>query len=222
MAITAFKRPEYLTEVLTSLKETSPSDFTLFIGAEPVSADVIKICKSIDFLPTILTINSKVLGVRENPFQTMKRAFDAGFDFVWKLEDDVVLSPDAAALVDAFAKFDRRDEYLCLNLYNPSSWGDEETVYASKGFNALSLAITRSRWDKFFIPNYHSDKRGWDWSMIGLLQRTHLTNLTPALSRSHHIGRAGGTHYRPDQHDHMYVNNPWKQDKSISEFKFKP
>jgi hypothetical protein len=221
ISLTAFKRPEYLTQVLDSLKVNDISDFTLFIGVEPVSPDVIKICRSVDFINKSVTINHKILGVKDNPFQTMQRAFNSGFDIVWQMEDDVVVSPDAADLVRAYSSYDNKDDYLCLNLYNPSSWDDQETIYASKGFNALSMAITRAQWDKYFIPNYHTDKRGWDWSMIGLLQRTHLTNLTPALSRSHHIGREGGTHYRADQHDHMYVGNKWKQSSTKNEFVFK-
>lgn len=222
IALTAFKRPEYLTQVLDSLKSNNTSLFeTMYLGIEPVSTDVMKVCSNIDFIPTVRTINHKILGVRDNPFQTMKRAFDAGFDLVWQLEDDVVLSPDAAELIEAYSKYEHKNNYLCLNLYNPSSWDEPETVYASKGFNALSMAITKEQWNTHFAPNFYSDQRGWDWSIIGLLQRTHLTNLTPALSRSHHIGRDGGTHYRPAQHDELYIHNPWKQDSLPVEFKFK-
>jgi hypothetical protein len=221
ICLTAFKRPEYLSQVLSSLQKNDTSDMTMFVGVEPVSPEVIKICKSIDFIKTNITINPRILGVKDNPFQTMSRAFDAGFDMIWQMEDDVLVSPDAADLVRAYSEYNRRDEHLCLNLYNPSSWNDPETVYASKGFNALSLAISKQQWKDHFVTNYHADKRGWDWSMIGLLQRTHLTNLTPALSRSHHIGRDGGTHYRPEHHDHMYVGNKWNQSDARIDFRFK-
>lgn len=221
LALTAFKRPQYLQQVLESLRRNSVSDYTLFVGVEPVSAEVIKVCKSIDFLPTDITINSKILGVRENPFQTIKRAFDAGSDVVWQLEDDVVLSPDAAGLVESYLAFDRKDDFLCLNLYNPDSKADDENaIVASQGFNALSLAITRQQWERYFIPNYHVDSRGWDWSMTEFQKRANVSNLTPAMSRSHHIGRDGGTHYRAAQHDEMYIHNKWKQSGATVEFRF--
>lgn len=221
ICLTAFKRPDYLRQVLDSLKSNNDiSDFTLFIGIEPVSPEVIRLCRSIDFIPTEITINSRILGVKDNPFQTIKRAFDAGFDLVWQMEDDVIISPDAANLVNTYANLDRKEEFLCLNLYNPDSYDDDNRIYPSKGFNALSLAITKDQWKKFFEPNYHIDHRGWDWSMTGLLERSSLNNLTPALSRSHHIGRDGGTHYRPAQHDKLYVGNKWKQNSDKAEFRF--
>ena len=221
LALTAFKRPQYLQQVLESLRRTGASDYTMFIGVEPVSSEVIKVCRSIDFLPTEITINSKILGVRENPFQTIKRAFDAGYDAVWQLEDDVVLSPDAANLVGAYLEFDRKDDFLCLNLYNSDSKVDDEhNIIASKGFNALSLAVTRTQWENYFVPNYWIHPSGWDWALTEFQKKANVSNLTPAMSRSHHIGREGGTHYRAAQHDEMYIHNKWKKEGKVTEFKF--
>ncbi len=221
IALTVYRRPQYLRQVLESLKQNTGLDqYTLFIGAEPVDAQVIKICQDIDFIKTDLKINPKVLGVRDNPFQTMQRAFDSGADLVWQMEDDVVLSPDASRLIDQYYALPQKEKYLCLNLYNPDSTDDRSSVVPSKRFSALSMAITRKQWDTYFKPNYHKDARGWDWSIDGLLKSTPLNTLLPSLSRSHHIGREGGTHYRPKEHDHLYVDNLWYQGDEQLEFHF--
>jgi hypothetical protein len=221
MAITAFKRPAYLCQVLESVKKNDISDYTLFIGVEPVSAEVIKICRDIDFVPTNMVVNPKILGVKENPFATIKRAFDWGADVVWQLEDDVVVSPDATKLIDSYLSLEDKNKYLCLNLYNPDSTGEDGVVISKMGFNALSFVATKSQWDNYFAPNYHVDKRGWDWSMTAFQTAQNLPNLTPTLSRSYHIGREGGTHYRPAMHDSMYIHNKWNQSGICEAFAYK-
>lgn len=224
LALTAVRRPAYLKQVLDSLRGQDLADYVLYIGIEPISAEVIKICKEIDFVKTNITINKQVLGVKENPFQTIKRAFDDGADLVWQLEDDVVLSPTAASLVNAYYEFKNKDNFLCLNLYNPASQqgADPGLIVKSKGFNALSLAITRHQWQNWFAPNYHNHKSGWDYSFIELLSKRDLFNLTPALSHSEHIGRddATSTHYRQRLHDPMYLNKPWKSSSEEVVYKF--
>jgi hypothetical protein len=211
MALTAFNRPGYLREVLYTLANNAGLEkYTLHVGLEPANADVVKVCDGIQFMPTVIHRNPHSLGVAHNPYNTIKTIFDTtDVPGVLYLEDDVILSPDAVRLATWYLEHPERDKYLCLNLYNHDSKADADPgqIYPGTGFSALCLAVTRHNWKTHFEPNWYRDGAGWDHSVTGLIAEKKLQVLLPAISRSHHIGREGGTFYTT-AYDHIYCNNP--------------
>lgn len=227
MTLTVHKRPEYLAKVLDSLKANSNlQDYKLFLGIEPGDDTVVDICKSIDFMDVDFHLNVVKLGVRNNPYMTLTRAFNAGSDFNVYLESDVVVSPDMTKLTDWYLKQDHTD-IMSLNLwysnneqfFKESQFEGESDIVKSKNFNALGLAITKTQWEQYLKNTWMLHKSGWDHSFIEKLKNEKLYTLTPKLSRSHHIGRDGGVHYRAQLHDHLYVNNIWNQTDKVFEYK---
>lgn len=220
MTMTAFRRADYLKTVLKSLeKNPGTENYVLHFGVEPVDQNVINVCKSVQFMRTVVTVNPERLGVLKNPFELLRRTFDTGVDGVLYLEDDVVLSPDAVAMASWYFNQPTANNYICLNLYNHDSVpsADPAALFGGDKFSALGIGITRHQWKTHFEPNWEVDKRGWDFSITGLLA-SGMKVLQPRYSRSHHIGREGGIHYRAVLHDKMYVNNAlWTG--TVSDFK---
>lgn len=210
MAMTAFNRPGYMREVLYTLANNAGlEDYTLHFSLEPVNPEVIATANAVQFIPKVVHVNSRSLGVTNNPYTMLKRVFEttdvAG---VLYLEEDVTLAPDAVKLATWYFQQPTRNNYLCLNLYNPDSHADAnpEELVSSLSFNALGVGITREQWNTHFNPGWHKNPAGWDWSLIDIAKTVPC--LMPRISRSHHIGREGGTYYDASRHDAIYCPNP--------------
>lgn len=220
MTMTACNRPNYLKEVLDSLsKNAGIEKYTLHFGVEPINVDVCIVCNEVSFIKKEVTVNQKVLGVRNNPYETLERAFKKGYDAVLYLEDDVLLTTDTVNLADWYFKYEKANDYLCLNLYNhdSSATGDPKAVIAGDKFSALGIGITRHQWYTHFKPNWYVHPSGWDFCFTDLVNQG-LKVLQPEISRSHHIGRFGGTYYRAHMHDDMYAYNPMYKGTPITDF----
>lgn len=209
MAMTVNNRPGYLQEVLTSLSNNRFLDsFTLHFGLEPGNKEVARVCEKTDFISKQLHVNRHHLGDLENPYQLLTRTFEMGYEAVLYLEDDVVLAPDAVDLALWYLKQTALvAQTSCLCLYNTGSGegGDAARVVVSPppAFSSLGFVITKAQW-QVMQPLWHKDGRGWDW---GICFGGRVPIAQPCVSRSHHIGRQGGTHYVAHEHDPAYVGN---------------
>jgi hypothetical protein len=219
ISITAWKRPEYLQQVLASIKACKHvEEYELFLSLEPGCEDTLKLANSIDWIKTHVRVNKTKLGVRENPYSTLEWVFQSGSIFNVYVEEDVVLAPDALVLANWFLNSQNERDWLCLNFLDyQSSEKEPLLVRGSKRFNALGICIKLHAWNKWFRKNWFNDKLstkvfskhcyGWDWSVSALLAtQKNLLTLTPALSRSNHIGRLGGVHASADFHDATFGN----------------
>jgi hypothetical protein len=216
ITITTYRRPHYLREGLASIEAAKPEGYILCFGIEPGCDEIVQIARGVQFIETRITINPQILGVRRNPYTTLRRVFKEGSTFNIYLEEDVVISPDTFFLASWFQALPERDRYVCLSLFNyESREGDEAACVVSKRLAPLGMGITEAAWKQWFKPNWRSDERsrrvygpschGWDWSMAALLaEEKDLKTVTPLLSRSNHIGRLGGYHCSPEYHDRTF------------------
>jgi hypothetical protein len=81
------------------------------------------------------------------------------------------------------------------------------------------MALTRDQWYKIFKPAWYAHRSGWDFSITDLVLKGGRV-LQPELSRSHHIGRTGGTYYRPELHDKEYIHNYFYEGKPLTDSDF--
>lgn len=199
-------RPTYLEQTLEALRLCCLDDYTMFIGVEPGNADVLTMCRSITFMRTVVCVNSRRLGVSDNPLETIRRAFAAGSQLNVALEDDVVLAPDALHLCNWFETLDASDALcLCLFTYGSDSTKPREVV-ARSHFTPLGWCTTRGMWSNRIEPKWMCDPRGWDFSINKILADSPgMYVLQPLWSRSNHIGRIGGTHCTPEYHDQTFA-----------------
>lgn len=223
ITLVAYNRLHYLVPMIESLKRNNLDGYTLFIGVEPDNSSVVDYCRTLDFMPTEVTINSTRLGVAWNPFATISRAFDSGSDFNVALEEDIVLAPDAIDLANWFLSL-KSDQYFCLGFLNYKSNpvlanAVEETDF----FTPLGYCVTAKIWKNWIKPAWMSDERGWDFSVTSLLARNpSFKTLHPALARSNHIGREGGEHCTTEFHDrtfeHLALSDGCSRNYQISNF----
>ena len=224
MTMTACSRPNYLAETLESLAANQHLDnFTLHFGVEPVNQEVLQICSGVRFMDTDVHVNETRLGVRENPHQLLKRTFDLGYEGVLYLEDDVILSPDAVELALHYANSEEAERHRCLCLYNTSSLSRSEPAVVEvnqsiRRFAPLGFFATSKHWREFFRMIWNTSKEGWDFSVAESGDANRV--VVPKVSRSHHIGRFGGTHYAPAANDFEYENNLHHLDGKPSEYCF--
>lgn len=222
MAMTACNRPQYLEFVLVTLANNAGhKNYKMHFSLEPVNPEVIEVAKGVNWMPAEVHVNNTVFGVRKNPYEMLDRVFKAGFDGVLYLEEDVKLSTDAVALADWYFNSGVADDYLCLNLYNHDSvaGGDPKAVIEGKKFSALGMGLTRNQWYNHFKPAWYAHPSGWDFSITDLVNKGGRV-LQPELSRSHHIGRTGGTYYRPHLHDKEYIHNHFYEGPPLKENDF--
>lgn len=245
ITITAWQRPHYLAQALESLRVANPEGYTLVCGLEPDNGETVRMCKAIDWIPTVIHKHPHKRGVRDNPFFLLNDVFGRmGSVFNIYLEEDVIISPDAVRMANWYWDITRpnQERWLSLNYFHPGSRTDDPVgVMESKNFNALGMVITKPSWERWLKPNWYNDARpktvygpdhtGWDWCMTAMLaQEARVKTLTPILSRSNHIGRDGGVHASAEFHDetfpHIKINtdpNPGdyvvrKEDGSIETY----
>lgn len=230
ISITAWQRPEYLKQVLASIKEAAPVGYKLFIGLEPGNPHSFAVAQSVDWIEKKVIVNPERYGVRRNPFNLLSTVFSAevGSSFNLYLEEDVIVAPDAFKLAEWFTSRSDAEQWLALNLLNyDSDIANPRGIIQSNRFNSLGMGITGAAWNKWFKPNWMNDDAsrrvwkgrhvGWDWSMTAVIaENKGLETLTPLLSRSNHIGRDGGVHCSAQFHDSTFSRLQVNKDRNIS------
>jgi len=240
ITITGWKRPHYLRKSLETLAQNdlkSPDsrklkDWKLYCFLEPGCAETVKVCEEFDWPHKEIIVNRKRMGVRENPFAALCRVFNDDSKMNIYLEEDVVLSKDAIRMANWYWDITRADQerWLSLNYFhNGSNPADPVGLLESKAFNALGVVMTRPSWERWFKPSWHDDSKskqawgkhyiGWDWAITSMMAiEKPLMTLTPAFSRSNHIGREGGVHATPKFHDQHFNNLPINQDPNPGKY----
>ena len=204
--LTTHDRPEYLSRVLDSIDKNNLTSVEIHVGAEPGCPKNISLLEQHGIRK--IHVNKTKLGVRENPFSVLSQVFDEGADYNIYLEEDVVLAPDAFALARWYTQLASFDGFLCGLLLNYSSDPTRPSdIDSGNQFNALGFVLSKFQWNNYFKPAWHTDPRGWDWSITsGPIAAGHIS-LVPALARSNHSG-AIGTYCRPDFQEKTFDHLP--------------
>ena len=201
------------------------------IDPSPVADDMAQIAKSLlaGHDPDI-AVNPARLGVRENPYRLLERAFAEGSALNLYLEEDLLLAPDATGLASWY-RAHHRPEWLCLSLVaggcasagllsNPDY---PALLFAGSTFNSLGFAVRRQEWLRLMAPAWMTERDGvikfdgkptggWDWQIYSLLlDDPKLRTLQPVLARATHNGRMAGEHCTPRFHDLAFAGLPLHQ-----------
>jgi GNT-I family len=209
VAFTVTNRPGYLAQVLESWSRVRDiGDAHLIFRCEPGCPETVALCEAVDFAPHTVTVNPRRLGVLANPWHALDDGFKRG-DFTVLAEDDLIVSFDVLEYFTWCAQRYRDDpEVLAVTTYQreaqpgryaavrPVNWElDDGWHFWVWGTWADRWARLRPDWDFTYAH------KGWDWRI-----RDHwvlgqgLKIMAPAMSRSQHIGRDGGTHASAEQY----------------------
>jgi|SRR5277367_1092003 len=210
VVFTAFNRPNYLRRVLRTWSQVRGIERTeLDFHVEPDQpATLAAISETATFAPMIIKANDRHLGPQANPFYTIQCAFTNAFsnpsprDFVILAEDDFIVSTD----ILEYLTWARDEFYHDERVIAVSSTQFEEQpgglsqVMLIPSWTGWVWGTWRDRWENMIAPNwtFNHEYGGWDWKMVRYWcgERGYLTAV-PALSRSQHIGKHGGSYTTP-------------------------
>lgn len=223
ITITAYRRPHLLEAMLRTLVANDVHGWRILLAIEPspfADENMRVAAKVLHGLDHEATINEVRLGIKENPFRLIERAFTGGSALNLCLEEDLLLSPDAVEL-SLWYDVHHRPEWLCLNLIaggcassgllsNPDY---PDLLFAGHTFNSLGFAVRREEWERCMRGAWMDEPArvvqfdgaptgGWDWSVFTMLMNNpHLRTVQPVLARATHNGRVGGEHCTAQFHD---------------------
>lgn len=237
ITVAAYRRPDYLKQVLESLKvalencpEYAPERIVIGVDPAPNQAKVIDTARCLDSCALIAWPDH--LGVDEHPRRLLQYAFEElHSDFNLHLEDDTVPSPDALRLACWYHMWHAEDynQTLCVMLCSNSVTSDQpEAVVKRSTFTPWGWGCIRRQWIEWLAPNWNSKRErptGWDWSISRLMSKHRLTALAPVLSRVHNIGRTRGQYQTPEGYDRDFGKQVFAGEsemRSIEEFAFDP
>jgi hypothetical protein len=230
ITITAYRRPHLLQAMLQTLTANDLTGWRLLLGIEPspfADENLNVIAKKLQGCDYEATVNDTVLGIKQNPFRLLERAFAGGSELNLYLEEDLLLSPDTTDLA-LWYQANHRPEWLCLNLLSGgcasagliSNPDHPDLLFAGHAFNSLGFSVRRTEWERYMrqawideparIAQFDGEPTGgWDWSIFTMLMNDrHLRALQPVLARSTHNGRLAGKYCTPQFHDAAFGGLP--------------
>jgi len=227
-------RVPYLKEFLDCLKKQNLEGYTIFCSAEacPPCIQLLKTCGlslNILYKPNSLGYKSHS-GARDNMFNVLNAAFNAGSTFNLHLEDDFLLAPDAVDLANWYYDNykDKPLTYMSYGLFGFQPGGDDYAALEEVPFfEGLGWCAFKENWEACFKNSWYDDTlarkyfdaHGWDWSVQAYFKEYGCKALRPRINRTQHNGRMDGTCCTIEHHDKHYVPLKWNKDKRITEFK---
>jgi hypothetical protein len=186
ITITAYRRPSLFEAALKTLVANDLAGWRILVGIEPssIAREIANVAETIlqghDY---DITTNRARLGIKENPFQLIERAFAGGSELNLHLEDDLFLSPDVTTLARWYFE-NHRPEWLCLSLISGgcgsagllSNPDHPDLLFAGHAFNSLGFAFRRKEWETNIRGAWMAETApfvqfdgtlagGWDWSI---------------------------------------------------------
>jgi len=239
ISLTGKDRPQLFQELLRCLVANDLREWTLSIAIEPtpIAGEFVTIARdTLGDVDYSITVNERVLGIRRNPFEVIKRNFEQGSDLNLCLEEDLLLSPDATELALWYQR-NHRAYWLCMCLLagpcgsaslvsNPRH---PDVLFEATTFNSIGFVIRRQEWTDLErgvwmgttrphqLWGGHADWRfgwGWDWSVYGYLAANpELRCVQPAFGRATHNG-VTGTHSHPEAFSKKFGQLPINHQRS--------
>ena len=217
LLLTAFDRPHYLERVLASWAQVRGlAGWHVRVAVEPgpVAGEVVRLVRAwveaTGHPDTEVVVNATRLGVLENPYVHLDALFTAGFGFVVRTEDDLLVADDVLELFAHVATAYAGDrEVATAHAFSGGPIGPAAPVLVrTPGFCPWVWGTWRDRWADLVGPTWDRDystwnvspgfETGWDWNLNTRVFPAHgLRALAPAVSRVLNIG-AVGEHGTPD------------------------
>ena len=157
LVFTAYDRLRYLQNTLFSWEtvrglddwhvvfRVEPSDIT-----EHVVDEFRLFAEKMNLQDYEIIVNSTKLGVLLHPFVAFDSLFAEGYDFVARVEDDVIVSDDILEYFDSMAKSYRDDPKVATVCAFTETQGYEDAVYTDSYFDPLNWGTWSDRWKDSF------------------------------------------------------------------------
>lgn len=201
ITIAAYNRPAHLKRLINSLaRQVTPlHDYFLVVTVDAGGDkfdEVLQVANSINFVNKAVIAQKENVGINQNTYDSIHVAFEGmSSQYNLYLEDDLILAPDALALVDWY--IDKEPSFhdisaLCLcNLRSESE--DPAQLFRSRRFAAWGFAMSYQRWRQVAEPVWLKGERMWDNRVANYIRTrpNSLHNIFPEVSRAKNIGVDG-------------------------------
>jgi hypothetical protein len=207
VAFTAFRRPEYLAEVLRSwegCRLVRDTRFQFAVEPSPQLQQVLDVIATFRAGQVEVIVNDKVEGVLHNPWLALNRAFDSGADFAVLAEDDVLVASDFLEFMRWASKHHALNRSVLVASGHSLVGGiPDGAVVTDRAFSGLGWGTWRNRWEAVLRDTWDHDyssgvdgvHAGWDWNITErVMPATRTLQVRPVVSRTQHIGRHHGVH----------------------------
>ncbi len=206
--LTAYNRPEYLRQVLASLKAVRGWEgwhVVFSIDNSPVIPEVVGMIQG--WLPffeecttTEIIINEPRLGVLEHPFVVFDRLFREGYDYVLRSEDDLLHGEDVLEYHSWAAERYVEDQSVGIVTAFSADNRSHAEVHRRIGLGSpLLIGTWRDRWENVLRETWDhdystgvADTRGWDHNIhLRIFPSLGLHAILPNHAKVEHIGVVG-------------------------------
>lgn len=210
---TCNNRPEFLKDTLdhwSGVRGIEDWDLWIFVEPSERRSEVLHLIEksTLDFK---VILNEWKFGVLHNPWAALDTAFYNGADFAVLAEDDIIVSTDTVEYFTAASTMFNPDEFLGISAFTTNASGDPGKLVKAPTFGGLVWGTwketwrdnLRDTWDHDYSTNngVPGEQSGWDWNInTRIMPHTGKRFISPAVSRSRHIGRYG-VHINPEDFD---------------------
>ena len=226
-------RPQYLTQFLACLEKQNLDGYTIFCSAEKCAA-CIRVLKDSKLDLNIIYKQDSCgyqdhSGAKNNMFNALNAAFEAGSTFNLHLEDDFLLSPDTVDLANWYYENfkDKPTTYISYGMFGFSPRGEDYSALEEVPFfEGLGWCTFKEGWEECYkkawfdntLVKKYFKAHGWDWSVQAFFKEYGYKALRPLINRTQHNGRIGGTCCTVQHHDKHYTPLKWNTTERVTEY----
>lgn len=227
ISLTCFRRLDYLTQVVGSIKKaieyTSYKDFIFYPSIDYYDDSIVNYLSSIDWIPTAIVVNKPPIGCNRNTYQAITNAISK-HDAVIHLEDDTVPTKDSLEFyVHMLHKYQDDPDTISISGYNKTISNSSENYYATfkeKFFCCWGCAFWTKKID-IILNNWTNqlnfmNPQSWDSYLQENLFKDRYYQVRPHISRIQNIGAERGTYVQNPIWHYYNHRSPFTSDNIIA------
>ncbi len=211
--LTIYNRPDYLKEVLESFRDVRGwKDWHVLFSIDPsvqqdkILALVGPVARWLEEQTDVhIQVNPERYGVLRHPWMVFEQLFNAGYDYVLRSEDDIILGQDVLEYHAWAAKTYKHDEAVGIVTAFSADQQNHDEVHRKIGLGSpLAIGtwervwrgVIRDTWDHDYSTGT-ADTRGWDHNIhLRIFPEKGLHAIIPKHTKVEHIG-VWGEHSNP-------------------------
>ena len=214
LVVQIYDRPHYLKQAVDSLLRVRGLDNWHVVFSIDVSPEYSEVVAALTPLfgrlgqPFEFWNNNPKLGVLRHPWQIFNRAFEEGYDYVLRTEDDVILSADVLEYHEWASATFASDREIGFVTSFADDYNRHDRAKRYLGFGSpLAHGTWSDRWVNYYRDTWDFDystnngtlgvEAGWDWNLCRLMPPLGLHTLVPAHTKCFHVGEVGA-HSTPE------------------------
>lgn len=210
ITVVAWRRPNYLREVLDSIIAAKPAGWSLIVtldeGFDSKCLDMAFNCTA-EIPTSIIALKSRA-GINFANRNAYEAALRMGSTLNLALEDDTPIAPDCLRMLEWLDVNAKPRAALLVNCFSQSKTGTPQSgdIRVVNTFSPWGWAFNRQAYEDIIRPAWMTSQRGWDISLNEHYQKHNLAAFEPLMSRVRNIGREGGVHFSPKLYDQLLAD----------------